>query len=105
MSPFPRGLLEQVGLAEGDLPSQPQHDYGAVNGVLHGASSARPDALGFSEGASWAAPTAISYVGPGVVHKKKAVPPRGGAQCATWKSLYRKRAPTGGETETLPRHT
>ena len=59
MSPFPRGLLEQVGLAEGDLPSQPQHDYGAVNGVLHGASSARPDALGFSEGASWAAPPAI----------------------------------------------
>ena len=74
MSPFPRGLLEQVGLAEGDLPSQPQHDYGAVNGVLHGASSALPDALGLSEGASWAAhpPSLICGpgVGPGVVHKK-----------------------------------
>ena len=45
MSPFPRGLLEQVGLAEGDLPSQPQHDYGLFGGVLHGVHSARPDAL------------------------------------------------------------
>ena len=52
MSPFPRGLLEQVGLSEGDLPAQPQHDYGAFNGVLYGAFHPHPDTREVFESAS-----------------------------------------------------
>ena len=79
MSPFASGLLEQASVADGELRSQLQQGYGLYAGVLHGASSARPDALGFSEGASWAAPTAISYEGPGGWCRKNVRAPRGGS--------------------------
>ena len=52
MSPFATGLLEQVGLAEGDLPSVPQAGCGTSGGVLVGAIHPPHDAQTTHESAS-----------------------------------------------------